>query len=350
MVKEVRPAYRTGRHHKIIHQKLYFMFKNYFKTALRSLWKNKVTSFINLFGLAVGMTAAVFIFLWVQNEMTVDNYHADKDNIFRITNTMQVSKNESWVMENSPLLMTDIALKEIPEVEKASRINLNTWAIPALNVNNKLFPEKTMAIVDKTWFNIFHYDFVAGNPAEFSKTPFSLILSESKAKKYFGNADAVGQIIRLDTINYTVAGVVKDNPLNSSFRFDIFIQLDGYLSNKETLRTSSNWGTLGFISFLQLRADADRSIVEKKLTEINNKNSGNNIATISLEPLREMYFENNLQNSVMPHGNKKVTYIFSLLGILLLITACINYVNLTTAKASIRAKEVSLRKITGAHG
>src|SRR5437868_2552984 len=98
------------------------MFKNFLKTTFRNLWKNKATSFINLFGLTIGMTAAVFIFLWVQNEMSFDNYHPDKENIYRITNSIQVDKNEAWVWESSPMLMADAALKEIPEVQKASRV------------------------------------------------------------------------------------------------------------------------------------------------------------------------------------------------------------------------------------
>ena len=118
------------------------MLKNYFKTAIRSLWKNKVTSFINLFGLSVGMTAAVFIFLWVQNEMTVDNYHADKENIFRITNSIQINKDEAWVWENSPMLMGEFAAKEIPEIEQVSRVIVNAWGGPVFAMNNQLVLRK----------------------------------------------------------------------------------------------------------------------------------------------------------------------------------------------------------------
>ncbi|HEY1871553.1 MAG TPA: ABC transporter permease, partial [Chitinophagaceae bacterium] len=163
------------------------MFKNYFKTAIRNLWKNKFTTAINLFGLSIGMTAAVFIFLWVQNEISFDNYHPDKENIYRITNSIQVNANEAWVWESSPMLMADAAIKEIPEVEKTTRVLTNSWGGPVLNINHKPFSEKTTAYVDKSWFNIFHYDFVAGNSVAFGQNPFSIILTESKAKKYFGD-------------------------------------------------------------------------------------------------------------------------------------------------------------------
>ena len=324
------------------------MFKNYFKTALRSLWKNKVTSFINLFGLAVGMTAAVFIFLWVQNEMTVDNYHTDKDNIFRITNSIQISKDEAWVWENSPMLMAEFAAKEIPEIKQVSRVIVNAWGGPVFTANHQLFSEKASAHIDKNWFNLFHYDFIAGSAAAFAQDPFSIILTESKAKKFFGDANAVGKIIRVDTVNYTVQGIVKDNRANSSFQFDVMMQMEGRLANPETFKNDKTWNNFGYMTFMQLRPGARKANIESRLNDIINKNRTNNNDKVSILPLSEMYFETDLQSSDLVHGNKKTTYIFGLLGIMLLITACINYVNLTTAKASLRAKEVSVRKIVGA--
>jgi len=324
------------------------MIKNYFKTAFRNLLKNKVTGFINLFGLSIGMTAAVFIFLWVHNEESFDNYHPSKNNIFRITHALDIGETEAWIWENSPMLMAEAAKKEIPEVEKSARLVPNIWAAPVLNVNHKLFSEKTTAWVDKTWFNVFHYDFVAGNEVAFSQNPFSIILTSSKAKKYFGDANPVGQTILVDTVNYTVQAVIKDNPTNSSFQFDILLQLDGRLSDPKIYKNDKTWNNFGYVTFIELRPDANRSRVEAGLNDIINKNRTNHNDKISLQPLGAMYFESNVQNSSLPHGNKKITYIFSLLGILLLIIACINYVNLTTAKASLRAKEVSIRKIIGA--
>jgi putative ABC transport system permease protein len=324
------------------------MIKNYFKTALRNLWKNKATSFINLFGLSIGMTAAVFIFLWVQNEISFDNYHSDKNNIYRVTNSIQVSKDEKWIWESSPMPLAETAAKEIPEVQKSARLIVNRWGGTNLTINHKLFSEKTSAYVDKTWFNIFHYDFVAGNVSAFGKNPFSIILTETKAKKYFGDADAIGKIIRVDTINYTVEGIVKDNPVNSSFQFDVLLQMDGRLSDPSVLKNDKNWNNFGYITFLQLRPDASKPLIAAKLNEIINKNRTNHNDSVTVQALTGMYFENDLQSSDLPHGSKKAAYIFSVLAFLLLITACINYVNLTTAKASLRAKEVSVRKIIGA--
>ena len=335
-------------HGTIRHPASTIMFRNYLKTARRNLWKNKSISLINLFGLSVGMTAAVFIFLWVQNELSFDNYHLEKDNIYRITNGIKVSKDETWVWESSPMLMGETAVKEIPEVEKSARITANTWGSPVLNINHKLFQEKTSAWIDKTWFNIFHYDFVAGNATAFGNNPFSIILTESKARKYFGDASAIGKVIKVDTVNYTVQGIIKDNPVNSSFPFDILLQMDGRLSDPAVFKNDKSWNNFGYITFLQLQPGADKASVETKLNNIIKSNRTNDNDDVSLQSLNDMYFESDLQSSDLPHGNKKTTYIFSLLGILLLVTACINYVNLTTAKASLRAKEVSVKKIIGA--
>jgi ABC-type antimicrobial peptide transport system permease subunit len=324
------------------------MIKNYLKVAFRNILKNKVTGFINIFGLSVGMTASVFIFLWVQNESNFDDYHPGKNNIYRITHAISIDKDSKWIWESSPMLMAEAAKKEIPGVEKTARISPNIWGAPVLNIDHKLFAEKTSAWVDKGWFNMFHYDFVAGSPVAFTQDPFSIIFTESKAKKYFGNMNPVGQTILVDTVNYKVQAVIKDNPANSSFQFDVLLNLDGRNANPAVYKNDLTWNNFGYITFVQLSQDTKPLVAEAGLNNIINKNRTNNNDSISLQSLQGMYFENDLQSSAFPHGNKKTTYIFSLLGILLLVIACINYVNLTTAKASLRAKEVSMRKILGA--
>ena len=322
------------------------MLKNYFKIAWRNLFRNKATTFINLFGLSVGMTAAVLILFWVQNEISFDNYHPDADNIYRITNTLKVNASEAWVWESSPMPMADAAKNEIPEIEKSARL-LTTGNI-VFNINNKLFSEEKCAYVDKNWFGIFRYDLVSGDIMAFNQNPFSIILTETIAKKYFGNNYSAGKVIRIDNKNYTVAAVIKDNPSNSSFQFDVLIQLDAHLSNPETRKNDESWGNFGYLTFLKLRPDANASLVTKKLNAILIKNKKDNTVVAGLQPLKKIYFEEGLQSSVLAHGNEKTTYVLSALALLLLITACINYVNLTTAKASLRAKEVSVRKIVGA--
>lgn len=324
------------------------MIKNYLKTAWRNAWKNKTASVINLFGLSTGMTAAVFIFLWVYNETDYNSCHPGHENIYRITSTLAVNNNEKWVWESSPMLMSDAAQKGIPEIDNAARVVVNTWGAPVFHIGRQLFSEKTSAWVDKTWLDIFHYEFIAGSAAAFSQSPFSIILSESKAKKYFGNSNATGQIIKVDTVNYTVTGVVRDNPSNSSFQFDVLLQMEGRLSNINVFNNDKTWNNFGYITFLKLQPGADTAKVAQKLNAVINSNRRDNTAVISIRSLGDIYFEGDLQSSEMPHGNKRTTLVFAVMGLLLLVTACINYINLTTARASTRAREVSIRKIVGA--
>ncbi|MDQ6762796.1 MAG: ABC transporter permease [Bacteroidota bacterium] len=319
------------------------MFKNYFKTAWRSLWKNKTTTFINITGLSVGMTAAVLIFLWAQNEMSFDSYHKDANNIYRLTTNL---KSLGWIWETTPLLLADAAKKDVPEIEKIAR--LHAGDMPVFNNNNNLSYEKNCAYVDDDWFNIFHYDFIAGNAAAFTKDANSIILTASAARKYFGGRDALGSVIHADSMNYVVKAIIKDAPANSSFQYSVFIPLSNLLLNATRKANDENWSNANYITFIELRPGAIATVVSKKITSALQKNSGDNESTISLEPLKDMHFETDLQSSSFVSGNKSTVYIFSVLGILLLLIACINYVNLTTAKASLRAKEVSVRKIIGA--
>lgn len=324
------------------------MMKNYFKAAWKATWKYKQVSVINIIGLSVGMTAAVFMLLWVQNETTYDAYHPNADNIYRITNTIQVSKDDKWKWEKSPMPLADAAQKAIPEIEKTAILSPAVYNPITFNINNEVFTEKQGAYISQDWFTVFHYYFTAGNPNTFFKNPFSIILSETKAKKYFGDASAVGKVMRIDSINYTVQGVIKDNPPTSSFQYDVLLPLDAMMADSNMRKNSDTWDNYNFITFVKLHAGTSPAAIGKKITAVITKNSKNNTATATLQPLKGMHFETGLQSTYMPHADKKIVYIFSIFAVLLIVTACINYINLTTARASLRVKEISIRKITGA--
>lgn len=321
------------------------MFKHYLKTAWRTVWKNKQVSFINMAGLSIGMMAAVFILLWVQNEMSFDSYHPQADNIYRITNILHNDKQHTWIWETSPMLLAEQAKQEIPAVENTAMLQPT---LPVFNVNDHLFNEKNGAYVSKGWFDLFHYDFIEGSPESLFQDPFSILLTESEAKKYFGSQDAIGQVIRIDSVNYTVQAVVKDNPANSSFQYQALIPMSAYLSDPKERKAAESWSNFNFMTFLLLHKQTNVAAVAKQLSAILDKNSKSNNASVSLEPLKDIHFESDLQFGMLHHGNKRTVYIFAILGFLLILIACINYVNLTTARASLRAKEISVRKIAGA--
>ncbi len=319
------------------------MFRNYLKTAWRTIRKNRVTSFINIGGLAVGMTAAVLILLWVQSETSFDS-NKGRENIYRLTTRIP---STGWVWETTPLLLADAIKTEIPQIEKVSR--LNTMAQPVFNINGTSFYAKHCAYVDNDWFDIFQYDFKEGSAEGFNENPFSLIITASEAKKYFGDKPAVGQVIHVDTADYKVRAVVADAPVNSSFQYTVFMPISAMLTNPQTRENDQDWGNDNYVTFIKTAAGSDPDKLARAISAVRkNRSGGDGSVFNSLIALKDMHFESDTQGSIFPHGNRNTVYIFSFLGFLLLLVACINYVNLATARASLRAKEVSIRKISGA--
>jgi putative ABC transport system permease protein len=326
------------------------MIKNYFKIAWRNLWRHKRMTMINVAGLGTGMAATVLIVLWVQNELSFDKFQPDAQNIYRIKVRIPISKKEIWVWENSQYVLGDFASRQIPEILDVARLKANRGDLN-MHYGAGIITEKKAAYVDGHWFKIFHYDFVDGSEDAFLKNPFSLIITESAAKKYFGGQPAVGKVLHIDSNNYKVQAVVKDNPANSSFQYNLLIPVAAELANPEQKRQSLQWGNYNYLTFLKLRPGSNPVIVGNKLKSIvhQNKKGDKGDQKFELISLPDIHFENDLQSSSMIHGNRTVVDVFMVLGALLLITACINYVNLTTARASLRSKEVSVRKIVGAN-
>jgi ABC-type antimicrobial peptide transport system permease subunit len=324
------------------------MLKHYLKTAWRNLLRQPVNSLINVAGLSIGMAAAILIFLWVKNELTFDDYHSDGQQIFRVKNYLAIDKNDTWVWENSPYLLGEHAKEQIPEVLNVCRLGPMIYNAPYFNIKGQFTKEAAAAYVDAEWFNVFKYEFIYGTKAAFNEHPFSLLLTESKAKKYFGNENPVGKIIRIDTLDYQVQGVLRDNAVNSSFQYDLFIPLAARQANLKNKSNDESWGNFNYLTFLKLTPAASPQLVAGKLKNIIAKQRDKDNLKIGLTAIKDMRFENDLQNSVFQHTEIKVVYIFAVLGILLLLIACINYVNLTTARATLRAKEVSVKKIVGA--
>jgi len=290
------------------------------------------------------MTASVLILLWVQNETSFDNYHGDKNRIYRLTTRLP---QLSWVWETTPLLLADAVKNEVPGIEKVTRLSTNYQ--PVFNIKGNLFYGKGCAYVDNDWFSMFHYDFIQGNATAFNENPFSIILTASEAKKYFGSNNVVGQLIRIDTMNCKVSGVVADAPANSSFQYKSFMPISALLINPEIRANDEQWGNDNYITFIKIIQGSNPAAISRQITDVRKKKSGgDDLALMDMISLQNMHFESEITNSIFIYGNRNTVYIFSFLGFLLLLIACINYVNLTTAKASLRAKEVSIRKITGA--
>jgi len=327
------------------------MIKNYFKIAWRNLWRHKRMTFINVTGLGIGMAATVLIVIWVQNELSFDRAEPDSENIYRIKSAMAISANETWFWETSQYVLGEHAVKEIPEIGNITRLAPNSGT-DNLNFRygDKLISEQKSAYVDEQWFKMFHYDFIEGSRESFIKNPFSLILTESAAKIYFGNEDAVGKVLRLDTVDYQVQAVVKDNPANSSFQYNVLMPVAAQITDKNARNNLHRWGEYGYLTFLKLKPGANTAKISAKLNQILtlNRKGDYTKCKYSLVKIKDMHFETDVMGSAFIHGNHTLVNVFIVLAVLLLVTACINYVNLTTARASIRSKEVSVRKVVGA--
>ncbi|MDR6196098.1 ABC transporter permease [Siphonobacter sp. SORGH_AS_0500] len=324
------------------------MLKNHIKITFRNLWRNKMYSGLNIGGLALGMTASILLLLWVQNELRFDAYHQRADRIYRVTNTLQISPQDSWVWSNSPLVLGDFAQKQIPEVEKVARFQ-KPWSPLVVRINHELFKEPNAAYVDSTWFEVFDYQFVIGSPKIVFKDYNSIVLTQSKAKTFFGDAaSAIGQTIRLDSTDYVVKGIVRDNPAQSSFQFDLMLPIAALLKNPEDAANDRQWGNFNYQLFLQLVPGSSTKAVGAKLTNLFRTYKKDTHTIASLLPLTDIHFAKGFQRDELASGNERTTQILGIVGLLILIIACINYVNLSTARASTRSKEVGVKKLIGA--
>lgn len=308
------------------------------------MWLGYKASLINLSGLTIGMTSAFFILMWVQNENSYNSYHDEAERIYRLKAFM--SNGSAW--ETTPYLLGE-EVKQQLEVEQLTRMVPNTNDNePVITVDGQQLKEKKAATVDENWFNMFHYDFIQGSAEAFNSQPYGLILSESNAKKYFGSEIPIGQTLRIDTVDYQVRGVVKDYPPNSSFRYQMYLPLSARHANAESRQEDETWGGFRFLTFVKISAATDPEYLAEKMTDIMTVNHQRSNAKISLIGVKEMHFEDDIQSSRLPHGHKKTVDAFMWLAGILSAIACINYVNLTTARASLRQKEIGVKKIVGA--
>ena len=314
------------------------MFKNYFKTAWRNINRNKTTTLINLFGLSVALVAFIFIALWVQNELSFDSYHKNAKDIYLVQMKFNMTD------EGSPLTPLPVAdmLKKNPDVKYVARM---AWWAGTLNVGGNVFDEKTGVAVDSDWFKIFKYNIVSGDLNSFNRNPFSIIFTESRAKKLFGNKNPIGQIVKLDTTLYQVSAIVKDNPINSSLQFNMLVPMAARMAYRQG--DINNWGNSSYRTFVEVYPNTNIASFTKKATTLSKEASENANFSLAVQPLNELHFDTKSFDPEFQRGSHTAVFVFSMLAILLLITASINYVNLTIAKADARTKEISIRKIMG---
>ena len=324
------------------------MLKNYFKTAWRNLVKSKVFSLINILGLTLGITVCMMIYLFILNELSVDNFHADGDRIYRVMrNAVMDNKSKSVAYLSGPY--QPALLNDFPgQVESSVRVNQND---NLFTIGNQSFHEKKELDVDSNFFSFFSFPLLKGSPATVLNDVNSIVLTESTAKKYFGSVDnAMGKIIMLNKeAPLQVSGIAKDVPSNSHLDFNIVTSLERYKS----AGWMTKWINNGIYTYIKLAPGVAQATLEKQFPGFMEKYMGSDMRkygfhfSLSLTPLKDVYFQDGSFDGVK-HGDKTVVYIFLSVAILILLIACINFMNLSTIRAADRSKEVGLRKVLGA--
>lgn len=334
------------------------MFKNYFRIAFRSLWRNKAFAAINISGLAIGIATCLLIMVFVTNELGYDRFNKKADRIVRVVFRGVIqggTMREASVMP--PVAQTLQA--EFPEVQEATR--LRPAGTTRITYGEKSFKEDPMAYVDSNFFQVFTLPFVKGDPRTALVQPGNIILSESIAAKYFGKEDPMGKTLNFPEgkTSYRVAGIFKDIPVNAHFHFGIFLPMSGLQEAKEP-----SWMTSNFHTYLVLPQGYDPRRLEAKLPHIVEKYMGpqlersmglsmsefrkkGNDLGLFLQPLTDIHLHSDLNYELEPAGDIRQVYIFGAIALFMLAIACINFVNLSTAGASKRAREVGVRKVLG---
>ncbi|MCP4723674.1 MAG: ABC transporter permease, partial [bacterium] len=324
------------------------MFKNYFKIALRNFWKNKLYSFLNIAGLSIGIATAILIVLWVQDELSYDRFHTKADRIYRIATHARVGNTQIESIPTPGLLGRTLTL-EYPEVEAAA---------PILSLNNvlvkykeKVFNEPSIIASDSTFFEVFTFPFIKGDPSESLSAPNSIVITKSTAERYFEGDEALDRMIEIEGEIYRITGVIEDVPVNSHFHFDFVCSLD-----RSEYTQGSVWGNNRFKTYIVLQQGFSQEEIEAKFPDFINKYLSQNINTKGdnfweyyLQPLKEIHLTSDLTGEFEANGNKAQVNVFSIVAVFILLIACINFMNLTTAKSANRAKEVGIRKVSGSN-
>jgi putative ABC transport system permease protein len=326
------------------------MLKNYILISFRNLRKHFSYSFINILGLGLGLATCLLLITWILHELSYDKFNVRAERIYRGSLEYsfggQVARTPVSPNALLPSLLT------LPEVETGVRVfNPSAWNPYIVKYGDKLFQETKFYVADSTFFKVFSYDLITGNPKTVLKDPYSVILTERMAKKYFGEDDPVGKSLYINNKqDYLITGVIANPPSNSLMQFDFIAPFASIRAGQSEL----TWWSANFQTFAVLHENADIHSVETKINEIVKKAVGQNLGSAgdyvvyNFMPLTDIYLRSTVDGEPEITSDIRYIYIFSAVTFLILVIACINYINLATARAVDRAKEVGIRKVVGA--
>jgi len=333
------------------------MIKNFIKTASRTLLKNKGFTAINVLGLALGLATCLLIVFYVFDELSFDRYNVNLDRIYRLNNDIKFGGNENSYSE-SPA-PTAAALKaDFPEIEQVTRFRQRGGNL--VKKDNQNLQEDNMVYADPAIFDVFTLPMIHGKPSAALKETHTVVITEKVALKYFNSTNVVGKVLTFnDTALYKVTGVIKNIPKQSHFNFDFFISMPTLAESKD-----DSWFSNNFDTYILLRPGVDYKKFEAKLPEFMRKHGEPQLQSIlhmtfakleqtgnyfrfSLTPLKKIHLESHTKYDLGSKGDIKIVYIFSAIAVFILLIACVNFMNLSTARSSNRAREVGVRKVLG---
>jgi len=323
------------------------MLLTHLKVAFRNLARNKIYSFINTSGLAFGITACILLVLWAADELSFDRFHKNADRIYRVISNFDNSgKRVTWTTTPAPIAVFGKA--QIADINETVRLK-NDWVSLRGSGRSEVFSGVTAAYVDSSFFSVFDFEMIELK----AERPFpdnrSIIISESLAVKVFGHGDIIGKgLILGEKDEFIVSGIMRDMPHNSSIQFDALfpftILIENYTASGDWKTLETNWGDYNFTTFFHLHSDAETAKVAEELTDIHRKNQQASGVTYSLQPLTKLH----LYGPDLSDKGIQIVRIFLIVAVIILLIACINYINLATARATERAKEIGIRKTSGA--
>lgn len=335
------------------------MLKSFFLIALRNLKKNKVYSAINIGGLAVGLVCCLLIGLYVQDEWSYDRYHEKAGRLYKVVTDSRTPERESHFAV-TPAPLGETLLRDFPEVESYTRL-FTFFGNASVNDGMKSFLESRIYFADSTFFHTFSIPMVAGEAASALTQPNTIVLSETMARKYFGDENPLGRSLRLNTnFSVQISGVMADIPPNTHFHPDFLVSMASIGMSRSTMFISN----INFHTYIVLREDASREELEAKLPATLKQYAAPQVAqrfgqsyedrvaagfssAWSLLPVTDVHLYSSREYEIEPNGNITTVYIFSAIAIVVLLVACVNFMNLATARAASRAKEIGVRKVVG---
>ncbi|HEY3404986.1 MAG TPA: ABC transporter permease, partial [Ohtaekwangia sp.] len=327
------------------------MIRNYFKIAVRSLVRNKVFTAINILGLVLGISFSTMLFIYVRHELSYDSFHKQSHRTYRILSIDKSNPSDHRAYGVTVPPMGPELVNTFPEVESMVRLHRFSGQV-IVEVNGEKFNERNFFLTsDTNFFDVFNFEFVAGDKSTALNQPFSVVMTESTAKRYFGDDTALDKIVKVPDIGEVkVTGVIKDHPTNSHLQFDVLFTS---LRPAEMWNTYlNNWDRYNAFTYIVLHEGKSIDAIEAQMPAFMKKHKAEEaeLVATTFQPLEDIYLNSEKieEGTETEHGQIAYVYIFSTMAVFLLIIAAINYINLTTSKASSRAREIGIRKVAGA--